>query len=143
MSSSSLEVALSLESSSANLLMTSQGMALLSPKPAKYICVRLPVGLSPHAVDAVLVDEDGVLQVLELCPKLVGLVGGIGGVLGLLESHLEVLDVVLEGGAEFLQLVLLQVFDLVVAISDVIKIQFVGRVGARRATGGAGHPERA
>jgi hypothetical protein len=38
---------LSLESSSANLLMTSQGMALLSPEPAQYIYVRLPVGLSP------------------------------------------------------------------------------------------------
>jgi hypothetical protein len=64
-------------------------------------------------------------------------------VLGLLESHLEVLDVVVEGGAEFLQLVLLQVFDLDVAISDIIKIQFVVRVGARQAAGGASHCERA
>jgi hypothetical protein len=43
--------------------------------------------------------------------------------------------VVEEGGTELLQLVLLQVCELDVAISDVIKIQFVGRVGARQATG--------
>jgi hypothetical protein len=42
-----LGVALSLASSSINLLMTSQGMALLSPDAAEYVCERLPVGLSP------------------------------------------------------------------------------------------------
>jgi hypothetical protein len=64
-------------------------------------------------------------------------------VLGLLESHFEVLNVVVEGGAEFLQLGRLQVLDLDVTISDVIKNQFVVRVEAPRAAGagGAGHRE--
>jgi hypothetical protein len=41
--------------------------------------LREAVRLVPHDVDAILVDKDGVLQLLELCPELEGLVGG-GGV---------------------------------------------------------------
>jgi hypothetical protein len=87
--------------------------------------------LVPHGVDAVLVDKDGVIQLLELCPELKGLVGGggVGGALGLLEPQLEVLDVVEEGGTEYLQLVVLQILVLDVAVPDVGKSQFVG-VGA-------------
>jgi hypothetical protein len=86
-----------------------------------------------HAVDAVLVDEDNVLQLLELSPELVGLVGDGGGrgYLGLLELHLKVLNENVEGGTEVLQLGHLQVLDLDIAISDVLKIQFVFGVGAR------------
>jgi hypothetical protein len=65
------------------------------------------------------------------------------GVLGLLEPHLEVLNEDVEGGTEVLQLGQLQVLDLDVAIPDVIKIQFVIGMGARRATGGSGYCEQA
>jgi hypothetical protein len=57
-------------------------------------------------------------------------------VLGLLEPHLEVLNKDVEGGTEVIQLGQLQVLDLDVAISDVLKIQFMFGVGARQAAGG-------
>jgi hypothetical protein len=50
--------------------------------------------------------------------------------------------VVEEGGTEFIQLILLQVFELDVAVPDVGKIQFVGRVGADRVGRATGYRER-
>jgi hypothetical protein len=106
------------------------------PVPRVPVLLREADRLVTHGVGAALADEDGLLQLHELCPELEGLVGGkyvVGG-LGLLELQLEVLDVAEESGAQLLQLILLQVLGLDLPIPDVVKSKFV-QVSADQATG--------
>jgi hypothetical protein len=87
------------------------------------------------------VDEDGLLQLLELCPELEGLVvdgGHVVGGLVFLELKLEAANVADQGVAQLLQLGLLEDVELDRPIPDVVKGQVLPVGGTDRAAGHRG-----
>jgi hypothetical protein len=86
-------------------------------------------------------DEDRLLQLLELCPELEALVvngGHIVGGLVLLKVQLETVNVAHEGVDQLQQVGLLEEVEIDRPIPDVVKSQFLRRVGADQAAGHCG-----